>query len=84
MATQTYLFGVTSIEHTRVDGERLNAIAERHGAGWNGPLHMPGNPNRGWFSAEAQGNQEAIFAKVMADVRAELPQLYRRLFRSAK
>jgi hypothetical protein len=52
-----FMFGITKKSVTKVVAKRLNAICiEQGGTGFTGPVSIPGNDNKGWFTGPNLGN----------------------------
>lgn len=78
-------FGLTKVRMSQADGRKLDVIAQEHGATFVGPLSIPGNDLRGWFSGPNRGEpfDRALREAVMADVQRSEPTLYAKLWGGA-
>ena len=50
-----YQFGTIKRTVTTREAAKLRAIAKAHDCTFTGPVKLPGNPNRGWFSKPNEG-----------------------------
>jgi hypothetical protein len=50
-----HIFGVTYDSITKAEGQRRDRIASEHGGSFVGPVSIPGNRARGWFTIDNMG-----------------------------
>lgn len=50
-----YLFGPTTEKMTKKEGIRRDKIAKQFGGSFVGPVSLPGNQVKGWFSIDNKG-----------------------------
>ena len=80
-----HMFGVTKIKGmTPAQGNKIDKIAKGAGARFTGPIDIPGNETKGWFTCRNLGApfDRATELEVQAELIRKAPKLVAKFFPS--